>query len=287
LDTGAKKKILIADDNPRLLKLLELRFSQSGYAVFTAEKIKDAVVTAIITQPDIIITDVMMSEINGWEFKKLLVKIPNMVEIPFIFLTSTETLPDEFYAQDFGTTDYMQKPYAFDNLLAKVEKNLRRHEERQKALSPQAPPQSGTLNGMSLTDILQVLSMNKRNSTVKLVSGSKSGEIYFKEGRIYGAQTGSLNGENAVYELLSWESVNFWIGEDTESAEETISKDLHSLMVEGMKYCEGEKNHPPKNADSSDIEGLTQHAIQNGEREEIIKFLNQLQDKGLLREYRK
>ena len=287
MDTGAKKKILIADDNPRLLKLLELRFSQSGYAVCTAEKIKDAVVTAIITQPDIIITDVMMSEINGWEFKKLLVKIPNMADIPFIFLTSTETLPDEFYAQDFGTTDYMQKPYAFDDLLAKVEKNLRRHEERQKTLSTQGPTQSGILNDMSLTDILQVLSMNKRDSTVKLVSGSKSGEIYFKQGRIYGAQTGSLKGDCAVYELLSWERVNFWIGEDTESAEESISKDLHSLMVEGIKYCEGKKSNPPKNTDSSDLEEFTQHAIQNEAREEIIKFLSQLQDKGLLREHRK
>lgn len=287
MDTGAKKKILIADDNSRLLKLLELRFAQSGYAVFTAEKIKDAVVAAIITQPDIIITDVMMSEINGWEFKKLLVKIPNMAEIPFIFLTSTETLPDEFYAQDFGTTDYMQKPYAFDDLLAKVEKNLRRHEERQKALSPQTPNQSGTLNDMSLTDILQVLSMNKKTSTVKLVSGSKSGEIYFSKGKIYGAETGSIKGEGAIYELLSWENVNFWIGENTGSGEETISKDLHSLMANGIKYREEKIKTPSKDTDSSSLEDFAQNPIHNGEREEIIKFLSQLRNKGLLREHRK
>ena len=72
MGTEAQKRILIVDDNPRLLRLLELRFSQTGYTVYTAEKIKDAVVTAIIVRPNLIITEVMLPEINGWEFKKLL-----------------------------------------------------------------------------------------------------------------------------------------------------------------------------------------------------------------------
>ncbi len=284
MEKEAQKKILIVDDNPRLLRLLQLRFSQTGYTVYTAEKIKDAVVTAIIVRPDLIITEVMMPEINGWEFKKLLNKIPHMIDIPFIFLTTTESLPDEFYAQDFGMSDYMQKPYAFDDLLTKVEKNLRRHEQRQRTLTSEATTSSGMLNDMSLTDILQVLAMNKRSCTVKLVKGEKSGEIFFKHGRICDASIGTLHGEEAIYQLLGWEGANFWVGEDSEKVEETISKDIHTLIAEGIKRLEESSHRLPEASELDQAEMGSTEPTDNGEREEVLSLLCRLQDRGILKE---
>jgi CheY-like chemotaxis protein len=242
------------------------------------------VVTAIIVRPDLIITDVMMSEINGWEFKKLLNKIPNMIEIPFIFLTSTETLPVEYYSQDFGMSDYMPKPYAFDDLLAKVEKNLRRHEQRQKTLSPEVSSPSGILQDMSLTDILQVLSMNKRSCKVKLVRGEQTGEIYFRQGRVSGACMGSQEGEEALFELLGWKGAKFSVGEISNNDEETISKDIHSLIAEGMKRSNDRKNPPSTHSAPTSGDEPTMEISPNGQGKEIIHFLHHLQKKGLLKE---
>jgi len=226
----------------------------------------------------------MMSEINGWEFQKLLNKIPNMVEIPFIFLTSTETLPDEYYAQDFGMSDYMPKPYAFDDLLAKVEKNLRRHEQRQKTLSPETSTPSGVLQDMSLTDILQVLSMNKRNCTVKLVRGEQSGEIFFRQGKVSGARIGSQEGEEALFELLSWKGARFSVGEISDNAEETISRDIHSLIAEGIKRSEERKSSSTGNSTTASFDEPSTEISPNGQGKEVINFLHHLQNKGLLKE---
>jgi DNA-binding response OmpR family regulator len=284
MGTEAQKRILIVDDNPRLLRLLELRFSQTGYTVYTAEKIKDAVVTAIIVRPDLIITEVMMPEINGWEFKKLLNKIPHMIDIPFIFLTSTESLPDELYAQDFGMSDYMQKPYAFDDLLSKVEKNLRRYEQRQRTLTTGAATSSGTLNDMSLTDILQVLAMNKRSCTVRLVKGEKSGEIFFKHGRVCDASAGTLHGEEAIYYLLGWEGANFWVGENSDGVEETISKDVHTLIAEGLKRFEESPHRWSEASGLDEAERSSTEPTENGERDGVLSLLYRLQDRGILKE---
>ena len=205
-----------------------------------------------------------------------------MVEIPFIFLTSTETLPDEYYAQDFGMSDYMPKPYAFDDLLNKVEKNLRRHEQRKKALSPEVSSPSGVLQDMSLTDILQVLSMNKRSCTVKLVRGKESGDIFFRQGKVSGARIGSLDGEEALFELLDWKGANFSVSEISSTVEENISRDIHSLIAEGMKRAEERKHTLPTAAASTD-ESTSEHAT-NGQGKEIVHFLHHLQNKGLLKE---
>src|SRR3979490_1854517 len=85
MGSGSAHKLLIVDDNPRLLKMLEMRFTEAGYQAIVMERVKDALIAAITEKPDLIIADVMMPEISGWEFKKLLNNISIMADISFIF----------------------------------------------------------------------------------------------------------------------------------------------------------------------------------------------------------
>lgn len=239
MDSGPAHKLLIVDDNPRLLKMLEIRFSESGYQATVMERVKDALIAAITEKPDLIIADVMMREISGWEFKKLLNNIPSIADIPFIFLTTNESLPLESYTEEFGPIDHLRKPYSFEELLAKVETNLKRKAKRDETRSVQSETSQGTLEDMTLVDVMQVLAMNRKTCSVTLVKGQEVGKIYFREGRLLDAKVDDLRGDDAVYELLGWKGADFSIGEESRiTIQESVMKDLHALIAEGLQRIE-------------------------------------------------
>lgn len=239
MGSGSAHKLLIVDDNARLLKMLEMRFSESGYQTMVMERVKDALIAAITEKPDLIIADVMMPEISGWEFKKLLNNIPSMADIPFIFLTSNESLPLESYTEEFGPIDHLRKPYSFEELLAKVETNLKRKAKRDETRTIKSETSQGTLEDMTLVDVMQVLAMNRKTCSVTLVKGQEIGKIYFREGRLLDAKVGDLRGDDAVYELLGWKGADFSIGDEPKiTIQESVTKDLHALIAEGLQRIE-------------------------------------------------
>jgi DNA-binding response OmpR family regulator len=231
----ASQKILLVDDNSKVLKLLELRFSQQGYQVFTAERVKDAVVSAIIVKPHVVVAELELPDLNGIEFKKILGSIPTLAEVPIIFITSDKGLPVDFQAEPGAPLDHLQKPYTFRELLGKVETNLKRASVRKSALNP-SNPQKGVLKEMTLADILQVLAMNKRSCTITLKLGDKNGKIYFQAGRIVDAKAPGLRAEDAFYQLMTWHGADYAVGDEQhDSLEETVTQDTRLLIAEGMR----------------------------------------------------
>ncbi len=231
----ASQKILLVDDNSKVLKLLELRFSQQGFQVFTAERVKDAVVTAIIVKPHVVVAELELPDLNGIEFKKILGSIPALAEVPIIFITSDKGLPMDFQAEPGAPLDHLQKPYTFRELLGKVETNLSRASIRKSALNP-SNPQKGVLREMTLADILQVLAMNKRSCTITLKLGDQNGKIYFQAGRIVDAKAPGLRAEEAFYQLITWHGADYAIGDEQhDSLEETVTQDTRLLIAEGMR----------------------------------------------------
>jgi len=258
MGSGQDKKLLIVDDNPRLLTLLEMRFSQAGYQTTVIERVKDALIAAITVKPDLIIADVNIPEISGWEFKKLLNNVPGMAETPFIFLTTDESLPLESYTEEFGPIDHLRKPYSFEELLAKVETNLRRKTKRDETKSVQSETSEGTLEDMTLVDVMQVLAMNRKTCSVALTKGQAIGKIYFREGRLLDAEMAGLRGDEAVYGLLSWKGADFSIGDEPKmSIRESVTKDLHALIAEGLQRIEHAMRSHPSSASLQEPERLT------------------------------
>ena len=248
------QKILIVDDNPRVLKLLELRFSQLGYQVLTTERVKDAVVTAIIVKPDLVVSELQLPDLNGLEFKRIVSSIPALVDVPIVFITSDKDLPVDFHAEPGAPIDHLQKPYAFDELLDKVKASLRRASLRKSALT-QSGQQTGVLHEMTLTDILQVVTMNKRTCTITLKREGQTGRIYFQGGRIVDAKAPGLRAEEAFYQLITWRGADYSIGDEPhDSLEETVTQDTRFLIAEGLRRLMGQEEKVREPAGEMDPE---------------------------------
>lgn len=254
MQEASPKKILLVNDNSRVLKLLELRLSQQGYQVFTAERGKDAIVSAIIVRPDLVVSELQLPDLKGIEFKRILGSIPAVAEVPIVFLSFEKDLPLDLQTEPGAPVDHLQKPYAFEALLSKVESNLRRAAVRQSALSP-AQHRGGVLQEMTLTDILQVLAMNRRSCTITLRQNDKTGKIYFRSGRIVDVKAPGLRAEGAFYDLLTWSGADYTIGDEPEnSAEETVTLDTRSLIAEGLRRLTLLEESSKKTAGHLDID---------------------------------
>ncbi len=238
LERTRGQKLLIVDDNARLLKLLELRFAQLGFEVHTAERVKDAMVSAIVIKPDLIISDLLMPGVDGIEFKKLLNSVADTIAIPFIFLTPDGIVPPDvgWPGSESGPVAAVQKPYVFEDLLVKTEEMLTSRIAREADLARIAHGHPETVSGMRLSDVLQVLAMNRRSCLVTVTCDDESGSVVLRLGKTVDARLGELRGEGVLKKMLRWDGASVSIGEAPEDlVEETVVKDIPTLLAEGIK----------------------------------------------------
>ena len=123
-ENGNLKTILVVDDDPVIVKLLETRLTKEGYKVITALEAADGLQMAISDSPDLIVLDVMMPIINGYNFCHLLKSEEGKKEIPIIFLTSRNSAEDIRIGQQMGADAYLTKPVDISILVGKMKEIL-------------------------------------------------------------------------------------------------------------------------------------------------------------------
>jgi DNA-binding NarL/FixJ family response regulator len=120
------KKILIVDDDLTLRRILHNSLEQRGYQVISVGSGKDALARFSQDVPDIIVSDVSMPEMDGFEFCRQLRSQPSGKLIPFIFLSAKNELNDRVQGHAIGADNYLTKPFEMKELLANIEALIER-----------------------------------------------------------------------------------------------------------------------------------------------------------------
>ncbi len=122
------RTILVIDDEPELVKLLDYNLTRAGYLVLSAKDGENGLAAARKHSPDAIILDVMMPGLDGWEVCKRLRTDPSTSAIPILMLTAKAEEGDRVLGLELGADDYVTKPFGVRELLARVKALLRRSE---------------------------------------------------------------------------------------------------------------------------------------------------------------
>jgi len=117
-------KILIADDDPIIIKLLQVNLEMEGYDVVTAQDGQDAVEKAGKEHPDLVMLDIMMPRMDGWAARQALLADPELKDIPVIFLSARAQQADLRKGYEAGVAEYITKPFDPVDLLDVVQKVL-------------------------------------------------------------------------------------------------------------------------------------------------------------------
>lgn len=126
-------RILVVEDHEPLLHAIRTILERAGYSVLTATDGLKGMEVMERARPDLIIADVMMPNMDGYEFYDAVRARPDGLTIPFIFLTARTTREDILRGKEMGAEDYLTKPFDAEELLVVVRSRLRRAKEVQQA----------------------------------------------------------------------------------------------------------------------------------------------------------
>jgi len=129
---SVKLRILVVDDEPEAVELVEFNLKQAGYAVSTATDGAEALKKARAQTPDLIVLDVMLPEMDGFEICKTLRLDAVTAKVPIIMLTAKAAEIDRVLGLELGADDYLTKPFSPRELLLRVKKILARSQTEEK-----------------------------------------------------------------------------------------------------------------------------------------------------------
>lgn len=124
--TSVRPKILVVDDEPEAVELVEFNLKQAGYDVLTALDGAAALTKARAKTPDLIVLDLMLPEMSGLEVCQTLRRDPATARIPIIMLTARAAEIDRVLGLELGADDYLTKPFSPRELVLRVKKILQR-----------------------------------------------------------------------------------------------------------------------------------------------------------------
>ena len=120
-------KILIVEDEKKIARFLELELKHEGYDVITAFDGRSGLDTALEENPDLLILDLMLPELSGIEVCR---RLRHTSDVPIIMLTAKDDVSDKVMGLDMGADDYVTKPFAIEELLARIRVALKKNRMR-------------------------------------------------------------------------------------------------------------------------------------------------------------
>ncbi|MEL6148324.1 MAG: response regulator transcription factor [Chloroflexota bacterium] len=117
------EKVLVIDDEETTVQLITILLDRRGYEVVKAFSAEEGLRLAYRHQPDLVLLDIMMPDMDGWEVCK---RLREMSDVPIIFLTARDETTDIVRGLEMGADDYVVKPYNNEELVARVRAHLRR-----------------------------------------------------------------------------------------------------------------------------------------------------------------
>jgi CheY-like chemotaxis protein len=267
-------RILVADDDPWILRMVANVLGKRGYEVEVASDGEDALERALAAPPDLLITDVMMPKMDGWTLVKALRARPEMAFLPVIFLTGLSSDDDRIRGFRLGADDYMAKPFRFEELDLRVERTLNRtrmvqtvaRERIGAASPPPSPPAAvdpehsdvhfgllGRLEQVGLSALLTLLEMERKTGVLVVVHDrgerrkdrtdpgghpSPTARVYLRGGRVIAARIDGASAplhEECVYLLLEWATGSFEFTSCEVSEAPAIHVTTTHLLMEGAR----------------------------------------------------
>jgi DNA-binding response OmpR family regulator len=119
-----KQKILVVDDEPHIVNLIRLTLTGEKYEVYSAYSGHEALQLVNQIMPDLIVLDLIMPAMDGYEVCEEIRKNPKTANIPIMILSAKSQLADKFKSINVGADDYMVKPFSPEELVKRVKVNI-------------------------------------------------------------------------------------------------------------------------------------------------------------------
>jgi CheY-like chemotaxis protein len=233
----SKQSLLLVDGDTRSLRVLEVSLRKAGFTVTPAASVADALDKLELDTPDLIISETKFpTDLDGFELRRRVRGSPDWAEIPFVFLTAETAIEHKIRGLELGVDDYLTKPIYIKEIVTRInillQKRQRAHFDERK----DGVRFAGRVADMPVVDVIQTIEVSRKSGVIQFVADrNRTAAIYFRDGKVIDAEAGSLQGEDAVYRLLTWSEGDFEVVFRTVRRREVIATSSQGLLMEGMR----------------------------------------------------
>lgn len=219
------------------MRVLEVSLRKAGFSVTPAVSVGDALDKLEISAPDLIISETKFStELDGFELRRRLRATTAWAEIPFIFLTAETAIENKIKGLELGVDDYLTKPIYIKEIVTRINILLQKKQRQSFDIKKDGTRFAGRVADIPVVDVIQTIEVSRKSGVIQFTGGpNRNATIYFRDGKVIDAEAGTLQGEDAVYRLLTWNDGDFEVEFRTVRRREAISMSSQGLLMEGMR----------------------------------------------------
>ncbi len=227
--------ILVVDDDGAYRDKAAMVMRKRGHRVITARNGLEALGQVLRDPPDLVLSDVNMPTMDGWQFLRILRARPSVAHVPVMFLTTLSSEDERLKGYRLGVDDYIAKPFLYEELALRVArvlvraKNASAHPAARNALR-------GDLSQVTLQSVLQFVDIERRTGLLLVVSGKRFATLHVREGSVVAVDLGegptAKDGMERLFEVLDWTEGRFELTTAEVSIEDSVDRSTAFLLLE-------------------------------------------------------
>jgi DNA-binding response OmpR family regulator len=228
------KTALVVDDSDTFRRFLVSLLGTQGFMVYEAGDGEEGLRVALERRPWLILTDVSMPRVDGFELCRLVRSHSLIRHTPLIFLSGWDEYKDRYQGLEAGADEYLSKQTSVRELLIRIQLILKRYAELG-ARRGIGAGFGGALEVVGLPGFLQMCHLARLSGVCAVRSEGRIAEIRLREGRVLGVRALSLAGREALFEVLGWPRGYFEFTAADPGSGTPLAETLEELLLEGCR----------------------------------------------------
>jgi DNA-binding response OmpR family regulator len=239
------KTVLIVDDNAFFRVFLGEVLRAQGFTVYEAESGDEGLRLALARRPWLILTDLNMPGLDGFELCRSVRSHTLIRHTPLIFLSGWDDYQERVRGLEAGADEYLSKQTPVRELLIRIQLILKRY-ANVGVVTQGRPGMEGRLEVIGPSGLLQVCHLGRLSGVCFVRSGSLALEVRFRAGEIVGAERQGLKGEAAIFDFLSWTQGHFEFVTADPGRGAPLSESFEQLLLEGCHLLDEKRRAGPQ-----------------------------------------
>jgi DNA-binding response OmpR family regulator len=250
-------RILVVDDDPSTRAAIAVALARPHRSIATAADGEDALGLAETFVPHLVITDIEMPRMTGWELVEELRARPAALPAAVIFVTAHKRLPDRLRALRLGATDFLAKPFSLEELELRVENALHAASvARRMSCIPEGF--YGHLATFPLAALLSTLAAGRKSGELRVAFAGEGASLLLRDGAVVQASSsgrGSVRGVECVLRVLRWDEGRFGFLEREVTETDEVHASVMALLLENARLeDEAARRRPRRDVGSTPLD---------------------------------
>ena len=240
------RTVLIADEDAAFRKYLAMPLAAQGFTIYEAADGSAAWQLAVQNRPWMILADISMPEVDGFEFCRRVRNHPLLSRMPLLFISGSDKYKERYRALQIGADDFLSKNMPIRELLMRIQLLMTRYSdlsggEQKPGTTEVAGAFQGRIEVFGAPALLQMCSQGRLTGLFTALAEDAANTatvLGFREGDIISATAGATSGADGVYAFLGWEKGSFKFTPGDPGEGEPLAQSVEHLLLEGCRILD-------------------------------------------------